>query len=89
MLPERPLRPAPRERTFAQLFPWRNVRKAMMLVLLIVAIVVIKRSTGGFFARLTELVGATNAPSPASSRTSQNAVAPVPPPAIPGPADGR
>ena len=29
---ERPTRPSPRERTFAELFPWRNMRRALMLV---------------------------------------------------------
>lgn len=49
------LRPPPRERTFAEVFPWRNIRRAAMLVLLIVAIVVIKRSTGGFLNRVGSL----------------------------------
>ena len=50
-------RPVPRERTFAELFPWRNMRRALMLVLLIVAIVAIKRSTSGFLGRVGALWG--------------------------------
>lgn len=49
----------PRERTFAELFPWRNLRRAVVLLLLIVAIVVIKRSTGGFLGRIGDLWGTT------------------------------
>ena len=52
---ERPPRSAPRERTFAQLFPWRSVRRALMLVVLIVAIVVIKRRMGAFLQQAGRL----------------------------------
>jgi hypothetical protein len=62
----------PRERTFTELFPWRNLRRALMLVLLIVAILVIKRSTGGFLGRMGDLWGTTSAAAP-------GAPAPTPP----------
>jgi hypothetical protein len=54
---ERSTRPSPRERTFAELFPWRNVRRALMLIALIVAIVVAKRSMAPLLGRATELWG--------------------------------
>ena len=59
MTPERlPLqRTPPRERTFGQLFPWRNIRRAVMLVLLIVAIVVIKRSAQPMLERVGQMWG--------------------------------
>lgn len=56
---ERHLRPPPRERTFAELFPWRNIRRALMLVLLIVAIVMIKRSAGPWLARMGDMWGSS------------------------------
>jgi hypothetical protein len=55
---ERQQRTPPRERTFAEVFPWRNIRRAVMLVFLIVAIVVIKRSAGRFLTRVGEMWGA-------------------------------
>jgi hypothetical protein len=55
----------PRERTFAQVFPWRNMRRALMLLALIGAIVGIKRSAGRFLADVTEWFGA-----PPPTRTS-------------------
>jgi len=55
MDPERPLRSVPRERTFAQLFPWRSVRKALMLLVLIIAIVVIKLRMGAFLQQAGRL----------------------------------
>jgi hypothetical protein len=55
---ERFPRPSPpRERTFAKLFPWRSVRRAVMLVLLIVAIVAVKRSMGALLGRANQLLG--------------------------------
>lgn len=65
---ERPPRPAPRERTFAQLFPWRSIRRAAMLVLLIVAIVVIKRRMGAFLQQAGRLWGPLTAPPAAAPR---------------------
>ena len=50
-------RPARRERTFAELFPWRNLRRAFMLLLLIIAIVFIKRSMGRLLGTATQLWG--------------------------------
>jgi len=72
MLPDRPPRPPPRERTFAQLFPWRNIRRAVMLILLIVAIVMIKRSTGPLLSRVGEMWG----PPPSGPRSSSRPRAP-------------
>jgi hypothetical protein len=62
---ERPNRPSPRERTFAELFPWRNMRRALMLVALIIAIVVIKRSMSPLLGRASQLWGLGSAPPPA------------------------
>jgi hypothetical protein len=59
-------RPPPEERTFAQLFPWRNVARAMVLVVIILAIVAIQRSTGSLFSRVGELLGPPG-PTPTSS----------------------
>ena len=50
-------RPAPRERTFAELFPWRNLRRAFMLLVLIVGIVIIKRSVSRLLGTATQLWG--------------------------------
>lgn len=52
---ERPTRP--RERTYVELFPWRNMRRVLMLVALIVAIVVIKRSMAPLLGRASQLWG--------------------------------
>jgi hypothetical protein len=66
---ERPPRLAPRERTFAQVFPWRSVRKALMLLVLIIGIVVIKLRMGAFlqhagrlWSPLTETPAASRLP---------------------------
>lgn len=50
-------RPVPRERTFAELFPWRSLRRAFMLVVLIVGIVIIKRSMARLLGTATQLWG--------------------------------
>src|SRR5580765_1745916 len=65
----------PRERTFAEVFPWRNIRRAMLLVATIVAIVAIKRSAAPFLTRLTQILA-----------PQQQAVRPARPPASPAPA---
>jgi hypothetical protein len=77
-------RPPPRERTFGELFPWRNMRRAVMLVLLIVAILTIKRSTGGFLTRVGALWGtpgaaSARAPVPGQSGAGQDARRPFSP----------
>jgi len=62
-----------RERTFAQLFPWRNMRRVIMLLALIVGIIVIKRSMGPLLGRASQLWGlgpASSAPAPADAPTS-------------------
>jgi len=59
-----------RERTFAQLFPWRNMRRVIMLVALIVGIIMIKRSMGPLLGRASQLWGpASPAPAPADTPT--------------------
>jgi hypothetical protein len=75
-------RPPPAERTFAQLFPWRNVARAMLLVVIILAIVAIQRSTGSLFSRVGELLGPptpTPTPTPTSSPEAPRPAAPQPP----------
>jgi len=63
---ERPPRPVPRERTFAQVFPWRSVRKALMLLALIIAIVVLKLRMGAFLQQAGRLWSPlTETPTPA------------------------
>lgn len=81
MVFERQQRQPPRERTFAEVFPWRNIRRAVMLVLLIVAIVMIKRSTAPLLTRVTEMWG----PPPTSSPRS----APPGAPGGPGQREGQ
>lgn len=54
---ERLQRSAPQEKSFGQLFPWRNIRRAMMLVLLIVAIVIIKGSAQPMLERVGQMWG--------------------------------
>lgn len=44
----------PRERTFGEIFPWRNIRRAVLLVVLLMAILAIKRDSGGFINRLMQ-----------------------------------
>jgi len=78
MDPERPLRSAPRERTFAQLFPWRSVRRALMLVVLIVAIIVIKMRMGAFLQQAGRLWSPLTE-TPSSGRTAPPPGGPVPP----------
>lgn len=76
---ERLPRAAPAEKTFGQLFPWRNIRRAMMLVLLIVGIVVIKRSAQPMLERAGQMWGS---PRPAAAPVQIRAVvrpAPLPP----------
>ena len=74
MPPERHTRPAPRERTFAEVFPWRNIRRALMLVLLILAIVMIKRSAGPWLARMGEMWGQPATRSTSTPASSSGAV---------------
>jgi hypothetical protein len=75
---ERPTRPSPRERTFAELFPWRNIRRALMLVALIVAIVIIKRSMSPLLGRASQLWG-LGSPPPAQPRDPRGVPVPRPP----------
>jgi len=72
---ERPPRSVPRERTFAQLFPWRSVRRAVLLVVLIAGIVVIKRRMGDFLQQAGKLWSPlTETP---ARRPSESSAAPV------------
>jgi hypothetical protein len=50
---DRQLEP-PRERRFAELFPWRNVRLAVLLALLIAVIVAYKGVAGRYMSQLTD-----------------------------------
>ena len=72
---ERSPRP-PRERTFAELFPWRSVRRAVMLLALIIAIVAAKRSMGPLLGRASQLWGLA----PASPARPSGAAGGSPPP---------
>ena len=49
--------PPRRERTFAEVFPWRNVARAVMLLVVILGIVALKRSTGSMLTRIGDLWG--------------------------------
>jgi len=69
---DRPPRSVPRERTFAQVFPWRSVRKALMLLVLIIAIVVIKLRMGAFLQQAGRLW------SPLTETPAPNRRAPAP-----------
>ncbi len=84
---ERHKLPPPRERTFAELFPWRNIRLAVMLVLLILAIVVLKRSAGSLLVRAGDLWGPPGSSSPSSPSVPRpaavNAAAAIPPTGAP------
>ena len=75
---ERPPRSTPRERTFAQVFPWRSIRKALMLVVLIIAIVVIKLRMGAFLQQAGRLWSPLTE-TPAPSRPAPVAGGAVPP----------
>jgi len=77
-------RPPPGERTFAQLFPWRNVARAMVLVVIIFAIVAIQRSTGSLFSRVGELLGPPG-PTPTTPARTPTSSDEVPRPAAPQP----
>jgi hypothetical protein len=80
---ERHPRPEPPERTFAALFPWRHMRRVVALIVLILAIVMIKRSLGRMLTRAGELWGgpraASSAPvSPAAPLQSAPPAGPTP-----------
>lgn len=62
-----------RERTFAQLFPWRNVGRAVMLLVVILGIVALKRSTGSLLTRIGDLwsVGGARRAVPARAASAQ------------------
>lgn len=78
---ERLPRAAPAEKTFGQLFPWRNIRRAMMLVLLIVGIVVIKRSAQPLLERAGQMWGSPRTSAPVQIRAVVRPAAPPPMPA--------
>jgi hypothetical protein len=87
---ERPQVPPPREKTFAELFPWRNMRRALMLALLILGIVIIKRSAAPMLSRASEMWGSPQ-PQP-SVRQDQPRVIRLGPglrPAAAPPGDGK
>ena len=79
---ERLHRLPPQEKSFGQVFPWRNIRRAMMLVLLIVAIVVIKRSAQPMLQRVGQMWGS---PGPAPTSVQIHGVVRPGPPSPTGP----
>jgi len=80
MTPERLHRSPPQEKSFGQVFPWRNIRRAMMLVLLIVAIVVIKRSAQPMLERVGQMWGSpVRAPASVQIHGVVRPAAPSPP----------
>jgi len=82
---ERLPRAAPAEKTFGQVFPWRNIRRALMLVLLIVGIVVIKRSAQPMLERVGQMWGAPRvAATPVQIRAVVRPASSVAPPPGPG-----
>jgi hypothetical protein len=58
------------ERSFLSLVPWRNFRRVAFLILALLGIVALKRSSGGFFSRLLDGVAP---PAPSSSRAGPSA----------------
>jgi hypothetical protein len=59
------LRDPVRERSFAEVFPWRNVARAVMLLVVIGGIIAIKRSTGSLLTRVGDLWGGATTAVPA------------------------
>jgi hypothetical protein len=57
------------ERSYLSLLPWRNFRRALFLLLALLAVVALKRSGGGPFKGLIESV-APPAPAPRSVQTT-------------------
>jgi hypothetical protein len=53
------------DRPRRSLVPWRNLRRAVFLILALMAVVALKRSAGGFFSHLLESVASPPAPPPA------------------------
>ena len=87
---ERLQRSPPQEKSFGQLFPWRNIRRAMMLVFLIVAIVIIKGSAQPMLERVGQMWGSpARAPASVQIRATVRPGAPAPdrlsPPPTPTP----
>jgi len=62
---ERQLQEALRERSFRELFPWKNLRKALFLLMVIVGVVILKRQIDP----LLKLAGTSLSP-PASQSVS-------------------
>jgi len=69
----------PTERSYLSLIPRRNFRRALFLLLALLAVVALKKSGVGFFDSLFKSVGPTTAPPTASPpTTTRRARAPVP-----------
>jgi hypothetical protein len=63
------------------LLPWRNLRRAVFLILALMAVVALKRSAGGFFSRLLESVASPPAAAPAHAAPETTVhLQPGPPP---------
>ena len=83
------MREPPPERSFLQVFPWRNIRRALMLVLVIFAIVAIKRSTGSLLSRIGDLWGPARGTASAPTPTDGIRIKLGPGLAPPNPAPAR
>jgi hypothetical protein len=62
--------PAP-ERTFWELLPRRNFRRALLLLAALVAVIVIRQMGGFSFAKMFDSVAPPPAPTPAAERPFQ------------------
>ena len=58
------------ERSYLSLIPRRNFRRALFLLLALLAVVALKKSGGGFFSNVLDSVAPSRAPSAARPRPS-------------------
>ena len=63
----------PPERSYLSLIPRRNFRRALFLLLALIAVVALKKSSGGFFDNLFSSVGPTPA-QPSAPRVRETTV---------------
>jgi hypothetical protein len=68
-----------REKTYLSLVPWRNLRRAVFLILALMAVVALKKSSGGFFSRVLESVAPPATPAHRAPETTVH-LQPGPPP---------
>jgi hypothetical protein len=57
-----PPAPPPPERSFWELLPWRNFRRALFLIAALIAIIAIKRMGGFSFARMFDGIAPVSPP---------------------------